>query len=150
MTDATPFIEALIGKRVSHVWRGYGSAIVLEFGELAPAKIRRGKEGNPSGELSLMIEWSWRIENPRSILGGSWSSEAKWQGMFGKILGANVTDIEFFGRIPEVSISLSNGRRVASFSTVEGQPEWALLTRKPALGCLCVRGGRLSVEAARS
>jgi len=150
VTDATPFIEALIGKRVSHVWRGYGSAICLEFGELAPRKNRRGKEDNRIGEVCLMIEWSWRIENPRSILGGSWSSEGKWQGMFGKILGATVTNVEFFGRIPEFAILLSNGRRVASFSTVEGQPEWALLTRKPALGSLCVKRGRVSVEAARS
>jgi hypothetical protein len=150
VTHATPFIEALIRKRLSHVWRSYGSAIVLEFGDLAPGKIRKAKEGNPVGELSLMIEWSWRIENPRSILGGSWSSEGKWQGMFAKILGTSVTDVEFFGRIPEISISLSNGRRVASFSTVEGQPEWALLTRKPALGSLCVKGGRISVETVRS
>ena len=150
MTGATPFIDALIGKRISHVWRGYGSAIFLEFGELAAWKSRNGKEGDATGELCLMIEWSWRIENPRSILGGSWSSEGKWPGMFTKILGATVEDVEFFGRIPEILLSLSNGRRVASFSTVEGQPEWALLTRKPAIGSLCVKGGRLSVEAARS
>ena len=147
MTDATSFIEALIGKRVSHVWRGHGSAIFLEFGDLAPGVVRKGNESNPTGELSLMIQWSWRIENARSILGGSWSSEGKWRGMFAKVLGANVTDVEFFGRIPEVSVSLSNGRRVVSFSTVEGQPEWALVARKPALGNLCVKGGRLSVEA---
>jgi len=151
VTDATPFIQALIGKHVSHVWRGYGSAIFLEFGELVPGKVlRNGSEGNPKGELSLMIEWSWRIENPRSILGGSWSSEGRWQGMFQKRLGAKVTDVEFFGRIPEISVCLSNGRRVVSFSTVEGQPEWALLTRKPALGSLGVKGGRLSVEPASS
>lgn len=151
MADATPFIEALIGKRVSHVWRGYGSALFLEFGELVPGQIlRNGKEGNPDGELTLMIEWSWRIENPRSILGGSWSSEGRWPGMFDKLLGANVSAVEFFGNIPEICICLSNGRRVASFSTVEGQPEWALLTRKPAIGSLCVKGGRLCVESSSS
>jgi len=146
LTDPTPFVDALIGKPVSHVWRGLGSALFLEFGELIPGNIRKGKEGNPLGELTLMIEWSWRIENPRSILGGSWSSEGKWPGMFNKLLTANVVSVEFFGHIPEICISLSNGRRIASFSTVEGQPEWALLTRKPTLGSLCVKGGRLSVD----
>jgi len=128
------------------VWRGFGSALFLEFGELIPGKVRNGKEGNPLGELTLMIEWSWRIENPRSILGGSWSSEVKWPSMFNKVLAANVVGVEFFGHIPEICISLNNGRRIASFSTVEGQPEWALLTRKPSLGSLVVKGGRLSVD----
>jgi hypothetical protein len=146
LTDPTAFVDALIGKPVSHVWRGFGSAIFFEFGELIPGKERKGKEGNPIGELTLMIEWSWRIEKPRSILGGSWSSEGKWQGMFNKLVEANVVAVEFFGHIPEICISLSNGLRISSFSTVEGQPEWALLTRKPALGSLCVKVGRLSVD----
>ena len=148
MTDPNEFVEALIGKPVSHVWRGYGSAILLEFGELVPVRNGRGGERNPFGELCLMIEWSWRIENPRSILGGSSSSEGKWQGMFKKILGATATNVEFFGAVPEICVSFDNGRRVLSFSTVEGQPEWAIIARKPALGNLCVRGGRCYVESA--
>ena len=150
MTISAPFTEALMGKTVSHVWRGYGSALFVEFGELAPGKVRKGKDGNPVGEPTLMIEWSWRIENPRSILGSSWSSEGKWPGMFKKLIGSKVVSVEFFGHIPEICISLSNGRRIVSFSTVEGQPEWELLTRKPALGSLCVSGGHLSVESPSS
>lgn len=70
MSVAFPFFDALIGKPVSHIWSGHGSAIFIEFGELT---IRTNEDKNtaqPFGELSLMIEWSWRIERPKSILGG--------------------------------------------------------------------------------
>jgi hypothetical protein len=146
MIDPSPFRNALIGKPVSHVWRGYGSAFFLEFGKLTPRKRKSGKEGNPEGELTLMVEWSWRIERKYSILCGSWSSERKWPGMFNKLLGALVINVEFFGHLPEISVSLSNGLRVTSFMTAEGQPEWAVLTRDPFIGNLCVKRGKLAID----
>jgi hypothetical protein len=146
MIDPRPFRKAMIGKPVSHVWRGYGSALFLEFGKLTSRKRESGEEGNPMGELTLMVEWSWRIERKYSILGGSWSSEKKWPGMFNKLLGAVVTDVEFFGRLPEISVSLSNGLCVATFMTVEGQPEWTVLSSNPLIGHLCVKRGRLAID----
>jgi hypothetical protein len=67
MIDPSPFRNALIGKPVSHVWRGYGSAFFLEFGKLTPRKRKSGEAGNPMGELTLMVEWSWRIERKYSM-----------------------------------------------------------------------------------
>lgn len=93
-----------------------------------------------------MIEWSWRIERPYSILGGSWSSEGKWAGFLKKIKGAYVTSVEFFGHLPEISVSLSNGLRVVAFNTSEGQPCCALLTRKPFIGHLRVERGKIKVD----
>lgn len=148
-TISRPFVEALVGKKISHIWRGYGSTLFVEFGDLAPGKVRKGKEGNPVGELTLMMDF-WRIENPRSVLVGAWSSEGKWQKAFERLLGAKVTAVEFFGHIPEITVSLDNRRRMVSFSPVEGQPDWAVLTRKPALGSLCVRRGSLGVDSRSS
>src|SRR5437588_10390491 len=71
------FLADLRGRRVSHVWRGYGSALFLEFGELAKTRKLNGKPGQPVGDLSLMVEWSWRVENKNTILGGSWSNERR-------------------------------------------------------------------------
>ncbi|MDD5392097.1 MAG: hypothetical protein PHE17_03655 [Thiothrix sp.] len=150
MVDPSPFINALIGKTVSHVWRGYGSALFIEFGQLTPRKRRSDEDGNPNGEITLMVEWSWRFERKYSILGGSWSSEGKWPGMFKKLLGASVTDVQVFGHLPEISISFSNGLRVVSFMTAEGQPAWALLTRNPSIGHLSVKRGRLSIDTPNS
>jgi len=146
LSVASPFFDALIGKVVSHVWRGHGSAIFLEFGALTPSARKGEAPGQSIGELSLMIQWSWRIERPKSILGGSWSSEGRWPGMFEKLKGATVSEVQINGQLPEICVVLSNGLRVASFMTAEGQPEWAVISRHPNLGSLCVKRGSLSVE----
>jgi hypothetical protein len=144
-----PFFSALIGKAVSHVWRGYGSAVFIEFGQLAPGRIRRdGEEGNSQGELTLMIEWGWRVERKNSILGGSWSSEKKWSGIFKKLIDTKVTNVETFGHLPEIAVTLSNDLRILSFMTAEGQPDWALIAKNPNIGSLRVKRGRLSIEQA--
>lgn len=151
MVDPSPFLGLLQGKVVSHVWRGYGSTMFVEFGDLVPGRPRRdGTIGNPTGELTLMIQWGWRIERERSIYGGSWSSERRWPTMFRKLIGATVTDAELFGRLPEISVGLSTGLHVVSFMTAEKQPEWAIICRQPALGSLCVKRGRLHIESPRS
>ncbi|MEN3068583.1 hypothetical protein [Uliginosibacterium sediminicola] len=146
MSIASPFFEALIGKAVSHVWRGHGSAIFVEFGTLTAHTRKDKTQGQAFGELSLMIQWSWRIERPKSILGGSWSPEARWPGMFEKLKGATVSEVQLYGQLPEICVSLSNGLRLTSFMTAEGQPEWALIALQPKIGSLCVKRGSLCVE----
>lgn len=141
-----PFETALVGHRISHVWRGYGSALFLELGALTPRVRRDGSVEAPSGQTTVMIEWSWRIERPKSILGGSWSHEQRWPGMFKKLQGTTVTAARLFGALPELELSLSNGLRVVSFMTAEGQPEWAVISRKSPKATLSVRRGVLHVE----
>lgn len=105
------FRRALIGLKVSQVWRGYGSALFLEFGALTPSSGRRrdGGERGSSGELTLMIEWSWRIEDIATIICGSWSEEHLWPPAFERLQGGEVVEARLFGRLPEISIGLSNG-----------------------------------------
>jgi hypothetical protein len=133
------FAAAARGMPVSHVWRGYGSALVIELGNLTPRTRRDGSPGEPQGEINLMIEWSWRIEEERSILCGSWSKEELWAPSFGRLLGQHVDDLATFGRLPEVMLSLSGGLHVSSFMTAEGDPAWTLFDRRrPAtiiVGC---------------
>ena len=142
------FCAPLIGLPVSHVWRGYGSAIFLEFGKLRPTTRLDGKIGDPNGEWGLMIEWSWRIEGPRAILCGSWSEAPLLAKTFTKLRRAKVANVAPFGRLHEIEVTLSNGLRVISFSTVEGQPQWALFHRD-AGSWLTVRRGALRVERAK-
>ncbi len=93
-----------------------------------------------------MIEWSWRIERPRSILGGSWTSERRWPSMFNRLVSSEVAGVDFLGALPEIVIRLSNGLRVASFMTAEGQPSWAVIARRPNLGSLTVKRGQFHIE----
>jgi len=112
MSVIDDFASSLIGLPINHVWRGHGSAIFLEFGKLQPSGVTRrdGKKGNPSGQMTLMIEWSWRIEGPRSIIAGSWSEEAKWPSAFAKLLKTKVVEIVPLGRLNEIDLTrLSRG-----------------------------------------
>jgi len=139
--------SALIGMSVSHIWLGYGSAIFVEFGELTPKTRTDGSPGNPDGELTLMIEWSWRIEEGDDIVCGSWSDEALWESWFEKLIGRSVADLEIFGRLPEVCLSLSGGMYLLSFMTSDGGPEWALMDhRDNGLVTMMSKHGRVCAE----
>lgn len=141
------FLAAISGLTVSHVWRGHGSALFIEFGALTPRVRRDGNPGAPSGEIGLMIEWSWRIEDERSIVCGSWSDEALWRPSFDRLLSCTVTGLNTFGRLPELSLALSGGLHVASFMTAEGDPAWTLFDRRGeepvVVGC---RSSRIAAE----
>lgn len=121
--------QAMIGLPLSSIWRGYGTAIFLEFGELFPVQRKDGTVGNPKGEFTAMIEWSWRIENQTAILGGSWSDAEGWETLFKSVIGHTVCDIKLFGRLPELSVALSGEKYLVSFMTADGQPAWTLLKR---------------------
>jgi hypothetical protein len=150
----TPFEgyqRKLIGKSLSHYWRGFGSAIFLEFGELRERTHRNGEPRNPCGEFGVMIQWSWRVEKDSSILWGSWSDEAFWNQAFTDLRGAIAMELQLFGQIPEIRIGLSSGHRIASFMTADGDPQWTLFDRgSEPERWLHVRQGELHEGAARS
>lgn len=144
------FRERLISMPVAHVWRGYGSALFLEFGLLTPTTLTDGRPGRGQGEITLMIQWSWRIEAGPSIICGSWSDEALWLPTFERLVGREVVDLSTFGRLPEIFVSLSDGYFVASFMTDNGDPDWALIDRTGGeIFTIRVRNGKVVKEAPR-
>jgi hypothetical protein len=144
------FRDALIGLPLSHVWRGYGSAIFLEFGRLTPRTRRSGEAGNPTGELGLMIQWSWRIEDTVSILCGSWSQEHLWEPTFDLLRKKAVVELSVVGRLPEIVVALKESVYVSSFMTAEGDPQWSLFDRRGGtLRTLSVEEGRLKLDVDR-
>jgi len=147
--DFASFSAPLVGLPVSHIWRGYGSAIFLELGELKPGRVRRdGSAGNPVGEWTLGIEWSWRIEGKRRIWCGSWSEEDRWPRAFARMQGKTVSSVSLYGRLPEIALGLSNGLYLLSMMTAEGDPEWGLTQRSGGNSIsISVRAGRLHIDA---
>lgn len=115
---------------ISWIWRGYGSALFFEFGELSPTWRRDGSSGQPEGCISLGVEWSWRVEDARSILCGSWSDEALWEPVLDRLLNVPVATCEPFGVLPEVAVTTVEGLRFATFSTTDGQPQWNFVDRR--------------------
>jgi hypothetical protein len=145
--DFETLTASLIGLPISHIWRGYGSAIFLEFGSLEQRKRRDGSAGNPVGEWTLMVEWSWRIEGKRRIWCGSWSDEERWPRVFSRLQNLSVHSIALVGRLPEIDLTLSNGLHVVSCMTAEGDPEWGLIRRHNGITTdICVQAGRIFVS----
>jgi len=140
MTDPFECLhEAACGLAVSHVWRGHGSALFVELGALTSTPRRDGSPGEAKGEIGLMIEWSWRIEDGRSIACGSWGDEDLWELTFARLVGRRVQGLSLVGRLPEVVLSLAGDLHVASFMTADGDPAWTLFDRRGprpiAVGC---------------
>ena len=146
--DTSTAFEALAaslsGQPISYLWRGYGSAIFIEFGDLTPRTNRDGSPGHPEGQVSLGVEWSWRIEDDACILSGSWSEEELWEPSFNRLRGTRVEGLKLFGGLPEVELLADQGARFVSFSTTDGQPQWHLVDRrKEPAHWFSVRQGRL-------
>jgi hypothetical protein len=146
------FSNKLAGLPASRGWRGHGSAVFVEFGKLTERPARRdGTKGGAQGQMTLMIQWSWRIEGRRSILGGSWSNESCWPRLFRLLEGTAVRQAALYGLLPEVEITFANDVRLLSFQTVSGDPQWTLFDRssEPTRWCR-TRLGRIKVEEAES
>ena len=141
------FRNEVVGKKVSHAWDGYGSTIFFELGNLYPNKRDDGSDGNPIGDITLMIEWNWRCEKTRSIYCGSGSSEKRRLKLLHDLKGTIVIDIQLFGRLSELEIVFSNGLRILSFAIDQGQPDWAIICRNPLATTLCMKRGKLAIES---
>ena len=145
-----PFAVSLIGLPITHVWRGYGSAIFIECGNLQSTTKRDGSPGNPEGEVSFGVEWSWRIENRTAILCGSWSEEELWEPTLGRLRRSPIARCELFGALPEVAITTEDGTRFVTFSTTDGQPQWHLVDRRDCTPrWFTVRDGQLHLGDGR-
>lgn len=119
----------LIGMPISHTWRGAGSAIFLELGALTThtrTSRSRGEYTYHEGEVGLMLEWSWRVESPRAIQFGSWSTNPQMTRGVASLQGHTVVEVELEGRLPELVLSLDRNRWLHTFMTAEGQPAWAI------------------------
>jgi hypothetical protein len=136
---------------VSHVWFGHGSALFLELGALSEGRKRKdGSTGNAMGEITVMIDFGWRVERQRSILCGSGDTRSRQASVSKKLLGASVLSAEVVGRIPELQLKLSNGLWLVTFTCYAGQPTWAVGFKALGLGWLCTKRGKLYVDSRNS
>ena len=119
-TNFLAVISSLQTMSLSHFWNGYGSAIFLEFGQLTEKIEKDGTLGNPQGEITVGIEWSWRVEDKTSIICGSWSDDELWPPTFDRLIGEKLRQLSLYGRLPEIELTFDNGLRLLSFATSDG------------------------------
>jgi hypothetical protein len=131
---------------VSLPWKGYGSAIFLELGRLAPLQPGRHHE---RGEASICVEWDWRVESAITVLYGSSDSRPKIEKSIANLKGTKIEHISAVGSVPELVINLSNGQCLKSMVMTAGDPQWNIrLPNGTWLSCerglLCVGDGSAS------
>jgi hypothetical protein len=132
----------IIDLPVSYTWRGHGSAIFIELGKLT----KNEKRNHPNGEYSLMLDCDWRIENSSEIECGSFCDQEQIEASILDLLENKISNIELIGSLAEISISLSSGQKLLSFTSDVGNPEWAIFL--PDKSWLCSKGGSLVREKA--
>ena len=146
-----PTLELLSGMTISHVWLGHGTALFLELGKLSESRVTKaGHTGNPQGEVTVIIDYDWRVERQASIYFGSNNTKKHLRSATKKLLGANVLSAHIVGRLPELQIQLSNSLWLTTFSHDKGQPTWAVGFKTPNLGWLCVRRGKVVIDRRNS
>ncbi|WP_265949137.1 hypothetical protein [Dechloromonas sp. A34] len=85
---------------ISHVWFGHGSALFLELGALSGERKRKdGSVGNEQGEITVMVDFGWRVERQLSIVGGSGDSKRLLASVSKKLLGTSILSAQVVGRI---------------------------------------------------
>jgi len=128
------FFRSIINLPINLVWRGYGSAVFLEIGEISEKVIYNTKRDKSrivkEGQFGLMIEWSWRVEKQKSIYFGSWSTDRIIDNRLPKLQHKTIKNIEVIGRLPELIIEISDGLWLHSFATSESQPRWCLFLNR--------------------
>jgi hypothetical protein len=128
----------LVGLQVSHLWRGYGSAIFLEFGELSAPRdpdgsLSRRRDGsllNPRGQIGIGIQWNWRIEHATWIICGSGSEDELLETGLNVLRASSVQSLSLAGRLPEIDLAFTNLLHLVTFMTAGGQPDWSLSDRR--------------------
>lgn len=117
-------IRQLDGMPVAHTWKSVGSCIFLDLGKLQERSF--GRKQFMVGEVTITIEWNWRIENAGQIVFGSSNSGPAIENGIKRLIGQSITSINIEGEIPELVIRFSNGDLLRSMAMLSGNPQWSI------------------------
>jgi len=123
LAEANLLVQPLVGLPVSMPWKGYGSAIFLELGNLVQPKRSRH---HPNGEANISIEWDWRVEEGSTVKYGSSNSRPDIKCGIEGLRGVSIEEILIHGQVPELLIQFSNAQRLVSSVMVTGDPAWSI------------------------
>jgi len=115
-------VQPLIGLPISYTWKGYGSAIFIELGELTTVNRRH----NAEGVSTIWVDWDWRVEVGTSVLYGSSNSRPEIKAGIDTLIGSTIQAVSLYGEVPELLVQFSNGHSLRSMVAVSGNPEWRI------------------------
>jgi hypothetical protein len=118
--EANCILAQLTDMPVSAVWKGYGTTIFLELGNLSLEDQRRG----PKGEVTIYVSWDWRVEKGNRVVFGSSNSSPKMADGIATLVGLTLNGAKIQGRVPELLIEFSNEARLQSAAMCTNTSEW--------------------------
>jgi len=123
LTDFDELVRPLLGTKVSLPWKGYGSAIFLELGELQPLRPR---ERHRQGMACLSIEYDWRLERGDRIVCGSGNRRPLIATSLLDLQDAIVESVALIGQVPELVVHFSSGHCLRSMAMEAMDPQWSI------------------------
>lgn len=137
LDEANLLIRPLVHMPISLPWKGHGSAIFLELGNLAP--LERPRQRHQNGDATIYIGWDWRVEDGSRVLYGSSNSKPEIEDGIDALVGITISSLTIRGSVPELAIEFSNGASLMSAAMCTDTSEWSI--RLPgAIWISCVDG----------
>ncbi|MCP4193655.1 MAG: DUF3027 domain-containing protein [Planctomycetaceae bacterium] len=115
-------VQPLLGKVVTRPWKGYGSAIFIEIGDLLP----EGPRDSLAGEHCIAIEWDWRLEDGSQIRTGSSNSGPEIISALAALCNTTISSVILSEPVSDLAVEFSNGFRLTSTTARSGDPEWSI------------------------
>lgn len=137
LDEANLLIRPLVDMPISLPWKGHGSAIFLELGNLAP--LERPRQRHQKGEATIYIGWDWRVEKNSRVLYGSSNSKPEIVDGIDTLVDIEIVHLAIQGSVPELSIEFSNGARLMSAAMCTDTSEWNI--RLPGSGWVSCADG---------
>jgi hypothetical protein len=120
------------GYKISHAWLGHYSCLFLELGNLTEGKPRKdGSTGNSFGEITVCLNFCWRIEKKKSIYIGTGESVKRLENAIKELINATIVSVQTIGRLSELQIEISNSLWLTTFERYSGQPSWSVHFKYP-------------------
>jgi hypothetical protein len=140
--DIRSLLQSLVGLTVSLPWKGYGSVVFLELGQLTTIASKRYQQER--GEARIEIGWDWRVEEGARVVCGSSNSRPEIVSEISSMQGTRIQSLEVAVDVPELVVRFSNGQCLRSMALQTGDPMWSI--KLPGGRRVCVEDGILRFE----
>lgn len=121
-------VKRIEGYKVSKVCLGYANALFLECGRLKTEVIKTSKSTTKLvyGQITFLLDCNWRVERKKSIEFGMQCGDRKIENRIKGLKGTRIVSISTTHRIPELCITLDDGRVISTFTDHITYPAWSI------------------------
>ncbi len=122
--DIELYLEEINGLPVSLAWKGYGSMVFLELGQLE--KIQANGQIHENGEVCISVSWDWRFEQGTSVLFGSSNSSPEIDDGIKVFKDKIIEYVKTVGEVQELEVGFSDSTILRTMIMLNDNPEWSI------------------------